>query len=385
MNECGIYIHFPFCLSKCHYCDFNSFSVSENPESRPQYLEALKKEIAFFPSSKIKNLNIISIYFGGGTPTLFDPQHLKEILDFIRKRFHLKESLEITIETNPKILTLEDFVFLKRSGFNRLSIGIQSFHDRLLKRLGRVHTRKEGISAIRNAKDAGFKNISIDLMFGIPGQTLSDWNEDIEQVLEFDLQHISAYNLTVEKGTLFDEELTKGVLQLPSEDIELKMYEKALNVFQDNGYEHYEISNFAKKGFCSSHNQIYWRNEDYIGFGAGAYSYIDGTRHHADFHPKDYIEAIMQKERSCAGEETLEKEQQMGETVVMGLRLTKGIELERFNRRYGIDLRERYSCQLENLLSQKLIALDNGYLKLSHKGLLFSNRVMMEFLSTYED
>jgi oxygen-independent coproporphyrinogen III oxidase len=385
MNECGIYVHFPFCLSKCHYCDFNSFPVSENPECRPQYLEALKKEIALFPSSKMKNLNIISIYFGGGTPTLFEPQTLKEILGLIKGRFYLKKGLEITIETNPKILSLKDLGFLKRSGFNRLSVGIQSFHDRLLKRLGRIHTGKEGVSAIQNAKDAGFKNISIDLMFGIPGQTLSDWSEDIEQALVFSLQHIAAYNLTVEKETLFDKELKKGALKLPSEEIELKMYEKTLNVFQDNGYEHYEISNFAKKGFCSAHNQIYWRNEDYIGFGAGAYSYMDGTRYHTDFYPKDYIRAIMQKGQSRAGEEKLEKEQQMGETIVMGLRLTKGIELERFNKRYGVDLRERYSCQLENLLSHKLIVLDNGYLRLSHKGLLFSNRVMMEFLSTYEN
>ena len=221
-------------------------------------------------------------------------------------------------------------------------------------------------------------------MFGIPGQSLRDWVDSLHESFLHEPEHIAAYNLTVEKGTPFYKRLEKGFLKLPDEEIQLAMYEKTMELLQEKGFEHYEISNFARSGFASVHNQIYWRNESYIGFGAGAYSYLDGTRYRSKEYPEEYIRDIERKGRSCEEEERLVPEEQMDETVIMGLRLVKGIDIKRFEKRFKTGFIQRYEEEISRLLKEGMIVLEKGHLRLSRKGLLFSNRVMMEFLKSHE-
>jgi oxygen-independent coproporphyrinogen-3 oxidase len=384
MIEAGIYIHFPFCVKKCPYCDFNSYAVAEDSKMKEKYGEALRREILSFPGKRAEEMSIVSVYFGGGTPTLFSPAELNDILALLRERFVMVNETEVTVETNPKLLSLDDYAVLRQGGFNRLSLGIQSFQDRILKRLERIHTREDCLSSIERAREAGFSNINFDLMFGIPGQSLRDWVGSLDESFLHEPEHMAAYNLTIEKHTPFHQRLEEGLLELPDEEIQLAMYEKTLELLQEKGFEHYEISNFARSGFASVHNQIYWRNECYLGFGAGAYSYLDGTRYRSKEYPEDYIRDIETKGRSCEEKEKLAPEEQMDETVIMGLRLIKGIDMKRFEERFKTGFMQRYDEEISRLLQEGMIVLENGRLRLSRRGLLFSNRVMMEFLKSHE-
>mgnify|MGYP001582133471 FL=1 len=355
-----------------------------------EYVEAVKKEFSLY-SPELKDYGIISIFFGGGTPTVLESGQLIEILESCRGLFNLTADAEITIEANPETLTAEKLKELRKGGFNRISIGVQSFNDRLLKRLGRIHDSKKAYQGILSARDAGFENISIDLMFGIPDETLSDWKSDIKTAIKLKPEHISTYNLTIEKGTLFEKLYSeaKASHYLPDEDKQLEMYEKCIGLLIKSGYEHYEISNFAKKGKKCLHNQIYWRNEEYLGIGAGAYSYIDGERRWNIKSPVEYIKKIQGVKDSrgqgvfnvIAGRERLEGEGVMGETIMMGLRMLEGINLKNFKKRFGVELKSIFSDTISQLLKDNLVVFDNGNFKLTHKGLLFYNNVSAEFLS----
>lgn len=393
----GIYIHIPFCLSKCGYCDFNSYEGMEGAIG--EYVRAVKREISLI---SLQPYDIVSIFFGGGTPTILESGQLIEILESFRKLFNLTADAEITIEANPETLTLDKLKKLRRGGFNRISIGVQSFNDRFLKKLGRIHDSKKAYQGILSARNAGFENISIDMMFGIPDETLSDWESDIKTVIELKPEHISTYNLTIEKGTQFWSETQAKACgyQLPDEDKQLEMYEKGIELLTKAGYEHYEISNFAKlcsdrsesNGWKCLHNQIYWRNEEYLGMGAGAYSYIDGERRWNIKNPTEYIKAIMLPPHSppykggdkgrvaVAGSERLDSKKVMGETIMMGLRMLNGINLQSFKKRFGVELKSIYSDTISQLLKDNLVVFDNGNFKLTHKGLLFYNDVAAEFL-----
>lgn len=360
------------------------------------YAEAIKKEFSLY-SPELKDYGIISIFFGGGTPTVLESGQLIEILESCRGLFNLTADAEITIEANPETFTADKLRELRKGGFNRISIGVQSFNDRLLKRLGRIHDSKKAYQGILSARDAGVENISIDLMFGIPDETLSDWESDIKTAIELKPEHISTYNLTIEKGTQFWSETQAKACgyRLPDEDKQLEMYEKCIGLLIKSGYEHYEISNFAKKGKKCLHNQIYWRNEEYLGIGAGAYSYINGERRWNVKSPMEYIKRIeiasalprndipsaFSYQTLVAGSERLEMKGVMGETIMMGLRMLEGINLQNFKKRFGVEIQSTFSDVISRLLSNNLIIFDNGNLKLTHKGLLFYNDVSAEFLS----
>jgi len=374
-----------------------------------EYVEAVKKEISLI---SLQPYEIISIFFGGGTPTILESGQLIEILESCKESFNLKSDLplvpslrrrgrgrshnaEITIEANPETFTADKLRELRKGGFNRISIGVQSFNDRLLKRLGRIHNSEKAYQQILLARDAGFENISTDLMFGIPDETLSDWESDIKTAIELKPEHISTYNLTIERGTQFWSETQAKACgyRLPDEDRQLEMYEKGIELLIKSGYEHYEISNFATKGKKCVHNQIYWQNEEYLGIGAGAYSYIDGERRWNIKSPVEYIKKVMLPPHSppykggdegrddVEGREKLKDRKAMGETVMMGLRMLEGINLQNFKKRFGVEIQSTFSDVISRLLSNNLIIFDNGNLKLTHKGLLFYNDVSIEFLS----
>lgn len=396
-KDLGIYIHIPFCIKKCSYCDFNSYSGMEGVID--EYVNTVKREIFLIscqPSAfSFQPYEIISIFFGGGTPTVLESWQLIEILESCKGLFNLKDDVEITIEANPETFTADKLRDLRKGGFNRISIGVQSFNDRLLKRLGRIHDSKKAYQQVLSARDSGFENISIDLMFGIPDETLSDWESDIKTAIELKPEHISTYNLTIEKGTEFESELSSKRLKLPDEDKQLEMYEKCIELLIKSGYEHYEISNFAKGSIKCVHNQIYWRNEEYLGIGAGAYSYIDGERRWNIKSPVEYIKRIeiasalprndipsaFSYQTLVAGRERLERKGIMGETMMMGLRMLEGINLQNFKKRFGVELKSIYSDTISQLLKNNLIVFDDRNLKLTHKGLLFYNDVSSEFLS----
>ena len=431
-KDLGIYIHIPFCLSKCGYCDFNSYSGMEGIIN--EYVEAIKKEISLIryqPFGKLRAgssafslqpYEVISIFFGGGTPTVLESGQLIEILESCKESFNLKSDLplvpslrrrgrgrshnaEITIEANPETFTADKLRELRKGGFNRISIGVQSFNDRFLKKLGRIHDSKKAYQGILSARDAGFENISIDLMFGIPDETLSDWESDIKAAIELKPEHISTYNLTIERGTQFWSETQAKACgyRLPDEDKQLEMYEKGIELLIKSGYEHYEISNFAKacsersesNGKKCMHNQIYWQNEEYLGIGAGAYSYINGERRWnikspveymkrveiASALPRNDIHSAFSLQPLIEGSEKLDGNKVMGETVMMGLRMLEGINLQNFKKRFGVEIQSTFSDVISRLLSNNLIIFDNGNLKLTHKGLLFYNDVSAEFLS----
>ena len=353
-----------------------------------EYVEAIKKEISII---SYQPYEIISIFFGGGTPTVLESRQLIEILESCKSLFNLRADVEITIEANPETLTIDKLRELRREGFNRISIGVQSFNDRLLKKLGRVHDSKKAYQQVLLARDADFKNISIDLMFGIPDETIDDWESDIKTAIELNPDHISTYNLTIEKGTQFWSKTQAKACgyQLPDEDKQLEMYERGIELLTMAGYGHYEISNFAKHGKKCLHNQIYWQNEEYIGMGAGAYSYINGERRWNIKSPVEYIKRIQGTKEArgqkvfnvIEGEEKLENRKTMGETVMMGLRMLDGINLQYFKKRFGVDLKTVFSDTISQLLNNNLIVFDNGNLKLTQKGLLFYNDVSVEFLS----
>src|SRR3990167_1811880 len=406
-KKLGIYIHIPFCIKKCGYCDFNSYEGMEGVID--EYVRAVKREISLISyelsAISYQPYKVISIFFGGGTPTILKSWQLLEILESCKKLFNLKTDAEITIEANPETLTLDKLKKLRRGGFNRISIGVQSFNDKLLKRLGRVHDSKKAYQGILSARNEGFENISIDLMFCIPDETLKDWEDDIETTIKLNPEHISTYNLTIEEGTQFEKLYSeaKASHYLPDEDRQVEMYERGIGLLTGTGYEHYEISNFAKA--CSErsesngrkclHNQIYWRNEEYLGIGAGAYSYINGERRWnikspveymkrveiASALPRNDIHSAFSLQPLIEGSERLEMKGVMGETIMMGLRMLEGINLQNFKKRFGVEIQSTFSDVISRLLSNNLIIFDNGNLKLTHKGLLFYNDVSAEFLS----
>jgi len=376
-KKLGIYIHVPFCIGKCGYCDFNSYSGME--EIFDEYVEALKKEISLI---SYQPYEIISIFFGGGTPTILNADKLIGILDLCRDIFNLKSDAEITIEANPETLTVDKLRDLRKGGFNRISIGVQSFNDRLLKRLGRIHDSKKAYNQVLSARDAGFENISVDLMFGIPDETINDWKSDIETAIKLNPEHISAYNLTIEKGTRFEILYSAAEAShcLPDDDKQVEMFKIGIELLTSAGYGHYEISNFAKNGRICLHNRIYWKNEEYLGIGAGAYSYINGERRWNIKNPKEYINKI-KGQGIVAGSERLEDEKIMGETIMMGFRMIDGINLQSFKRRFNIRIESAFPSAISKLLNNNLISFTKDYLKLTEKGLLFYNDVAAEFLS----
>jgi oxygen-independent coproporphyrinogen-3 oxidase len=381
----GVYIHVPFCTRKCFYCDFNTYAGME--KLIDSYVDAADREIQFrFSAIPNKTLGIQSIFFGGGTPSLLSPDRIKRLIRSVAESVSGPavfgpSTWEVTMEGNPEGLHPEYLARIREAGVNRLSIGVQSFSDTTLKDLGRIHDSNRAKDAVRQAESAGFENLSIDLMFGLPNQTVADWERDLKTALTLPVRHVSTYNLTIEEGTPFSKMHEGGRLPLPEEETQVRMYETAIEALTGAGFDWYEISNFAKPGFECRHNLIYWRNRDYLGIGPGAVSYINGVRSKNLDDPKTYIETLRTGKDAIQSEEWLDAAGTMGETVMLTLRLLKGLDLAEFETRFGKPIGAFYPTQIETLTQQGFLQQTGGRLRLTRNGVLFSNEVFQEFLT----
>lgn len=381
----AIYIHIPFCAKHCAYCDFNTYVEKAQNSIVEETVEAICQDIERTAQERdeadvLGERPAPTVFFGGGTPTFLSGGQLTRILRTVQTCFAVSPDAEISSEANPGSSDAEKFTAMRVAGFNRLSIGVQSFDDTLLVALDRFHTAGEAERAVRAAREAGFTNLSLDLMFGLPQQTSRLWQDTLEKALALGTEHLSLYALTLEPGTRFERLRAGGKLDLPDEDTELAMYEACIARLTAAGYEHYEVSNFARPGFRSRHNQVYWRNEEYLGFGPGAVSYVAGRRWKRERLPARYVRKVAAHEDLSVESECLDTAGALGETMMLGLRLRDGLPLERIRERFGMDPLTHFAPQIEQLTTRGLLVVENDTLCLTHRGLLLANDVLSEFL-----
>ena len=388
----GLYVHIPFCVKKCKYCDFNSYKM--DIDSKKRYIEDLKIEMELY-SNKLykdnkyknkqccslnKNDKITSIFVGGGTPSILTSDEIREVFISIKEMFDIDENAEITIECNPGTLTLEKLKTMKEIGINRLSIGLQAIQEKHLNFIGRIHTYEEFEKNYKDALSVGFKNINIDLMYSLPNQTLCDWKETLEKVVHLNPTHISAYSLILEEGTELYNMYESNKFELIDENVDIEMYEYTINYLKSKGYNQYEISNYSKEGYNCEHNILYWECEHYIGIGAGASGYINENRYNNVESLEDYHLSLVKREKPIQENEILSEKDMIEEKIFMGLRMNKGIKFEDFKKKFGIDFREKYNKQIEMLLARKLINQSFEGIQLTQKGREISNSVFIEFM-----
>lgn len=369
----ALYVHVPFCKSKCMYCDFCSYSGSE--DMMMEYTRALCDEILLTCTNK----SIKTIFIGGGTPTYLSLEAW-ELLSGTIKRLNVECDCEFTVECNPGTIDELKLQLFKKMGVNRISIGLQAWQDRHLKRLGRIHTREEFVYSYNLIREQGFDNINIDIMFGLPAQSLEDLEETIMGVTNLTPQHISCYSLIVEEETPFGKLHKDGKLQLPEEEEERRMYERAVELLSEKGYKQYEISNFAKDGYKCRHNIIYWKLEQYIGCGAGAHGYLKGIRYRNEENIRKYIEAVSVSSLSVVESNINSIEDEMEEYMFMGLRMQEGVSEEDFHNRFGIDINIIYGVIINKYLNLKLMDKRDGRLFLNTNGIQLSNSIMSDFI-----
>lgn len=377
----GLYIHFPFCVQKCNYCDFLSGPISSRDVVQ-DYLQALEKELTIYHDflKRDGNLKLETIYLGGGTPSLLETHELVRVLEKCRDLFNWSPQMEVTLETNPGTVDIKKLVQLKKAGLNRLSFGVQSFDQNLLASMGRIHSPKTAKESIMAAKEAGFKNISLDLMYGLPEQSLGQWEETLVQTIELDVQHISVYGLKVEEGTVWGEWESEGRLSLPEEDVVLTMRKYANKILRQAGFVRYEISNYARPGYESRHNLGYWTGKPYLGLGLGASSDYWNRRFVNTSNMEHYIFLLKRGQLPVTEEEILSFRQRMGETIFLGLRLSTGLDLEQFKNRYGVDIEVIYGAEIEKLKKMGLLKINQGHLQLTTKAVSIANYVFTFFV-----
>lgn len=377
MKELGIYIHIPFCKSKCSYCDFISFANKE--EIVEEYIKSLEKEIE---NTNENDYEINTIYIGGGTPSFIDSKYIIEILETINNVFKVKQNTEITIEVNPGTVNEEKLKDYIDAGINRISIGLQSTNNKILKQIGRIHTYEEFLITYNLARKVGFENINIDLMLALPNQTLKDLNTSVENVISLEPEHISVYSLILEEKTAMKKLVDENKIKLPSEDLERKMYWDIKKKLEQNGYIHYEISNFSKKGFESKHNLNCWNQKEYIGFGLAAHSYINNKRYCNTNNIKDYISNIQSSnfQKNIEICEIQNEENKKKEYMLLALRKLDGVNIQEFKNKFVDNPIYLYRKELEKLVKQELIEIDLNNIKLTKKGLDLANLVWEEFV-----
>lgn len=388
MKEIGIYIHIPFCKKKCHYCDFCSYEGKDS--YIPRYMKCLKREIEEVGQSNKQDVIegkdnpflVNTIYIGGGTPSLLDSKYIVEIMQTIYKNYVVAEEVETTIEVNPGTVTLDKLQAYFESRINRISIGLQSTYDTLLKQLGRIHTYQEFLDTYYLARQVGFENVNIDLMLGLPNQTVQEIQNSVEEVIGLEPEHISLYSLIVEEGTRLEEQIQSGELILPDETLEREMYWKTKQLLRENGYIHYEISNFAKKGYQSKHNSDCWEQKEYIGVGAGAHSYTNRIRYSNIEAVEDYIKNYEEGriENNFVFHEKQNQEAVQKEFMLLGFRKIEGISIQEFKSRFVANPIYLYHEQLEKLTKEGLIEIDGNSIKLTKKGIDLANLVWEEFV-----
>ena len=378
----AIYIHFPFCLKKCLYCDFDSSARREL--APPEYVALLLKEMELRQAQLAEPAGSATLYFGGGTPSLMAPELVGRLIDAAAARFGLASGAEVTLEANPGTLSPEKLAGYRTAGVNRISLGIQSFEDRLLSRLGRVHTAGEAIAAFEAARRAGFDNISIDLMHSLPEQSLRQWREALARAIALGAEHVSAYALSVEEGTPFAALLAAGKLPLPEEEEAARMFEATVQLLSAAGYRQYEISNFARPGRHSRHNGVYWRRQSYLGFGAGAHSFLNldglGRRWKNDVDPTRYAQAIRRGVLPEEEPEQLTLEQAVSESFFLGLRLLDGLDLARLESRFGGQALAPHVAEAARLEASGALIREGSSIRLAPGMVIVANSVFSRFL-----
>ena len=376
MQEIGAYIHIPFCIKKCYYCDFISY---ENEMQKvDDYIECLKKEI----QNEKNKRTIDTIYIGGGTPSSIQSKYIKEILETLNKKFSIEKNAEITIEVNPATVDKEKLENYLKMGINRLSIGMQSCNNKTLKKIGRIHNYNQFLETYNLARKVGFKNINIDVIIGLPDQKIEDMEEIIEQVKVLNPEHISVYSLIIEEGTILEEKVKKQEEILPQEDEERKMYWYMKKSLENIGYTHYEISNYAKFGLHSKHNLNCWNQREYIGFGLAAHSYINNTRYSNTQEIDKYIENIKKGsfEKNRQIHEKQNKKDQMKEYILLGLRKIEGVSVTDFKNKFIVNPIYEYMKVWDKLVKEGLVIIDEDNIKLTNKGIDLANIVWQEFI-----
>lgn len=363
------YVHIPFCSHICYYCDFAKVLMTGQPVEA--YIDELLKEYDSYGISSLKTL-----YIGGGTPSVLPADQLEKLLTHLTKNLDLEELEEFTVEANPSDLTDEVLAVLADSPVNRISLGVQSFDNKLLKKIGRTHTEAEVYSSIERLRAAGFENITIDLIYGLPNQTMEMVERDVHKFLELDLPHVALYSLILEDHTVFMNRQRRGRLRLPSDDRNADMYEYIIETLTSKGYSHYEVSNFGKVGYESKHNMTYWDNAEYYGVGAGASGYLDGIRYknHGPVHH------YLREENKRVNEEVLTRKQMIEEEMFLGLRKKNGVSIERFQKKFGQTLEEVYGPVIAKLKIQKMLFDADGRIRMTEKGFELGNEVFEQFL-----
>jgi len=379
MRETACYIHIPFCDHKCIYCDFYSIITSDNVN---YFLESLKKEIRFYSEKHSEERELISIFFGGGTPSLMEPEYISQIIEQIQTDFKVKDDAEITLETNPGTVSLEKLKRFRKSGINRISIGIQSFDNADLKFLTRIHNSATAIKTVNDVAEAGFENISLDLIFNLPGQTKDKWMKNLEQAVQLPIKHISTYSLILERGTILNKMVLDGKVKIADEDYDAELYQKTIEFLTSQGFYQYEVSNFAKPGFECVHNNTYWHYTDYLGFGTSAHSFVKGKRWWNLSSLKMYIDKINHSGNAIAGSEIISPEKAIDEFIMLELR-SSGLNIEKFRNRFGNEsskwLKKNYPY-FEMLKDQNFVLIDDGLIKLTSKGYAVCDEILSEIL-----
>ena len=376
MKELGIYIHIPFCKKKCYYCDFISYSEKNN--CIKEYVEAVKNEIRY-ELNRILNeeYEVTTIYIGGGTPSFIDSKYIVDIMNAIKEYISVI-NIEVTIEVNPGTVTKEKLLDYKNVGINRLSIGLQETNNKLLKSIGRIHTYEEFLNTYNLSRNVGFENINVDLMIGIPNQSIEDIKNSLKRVIELNPEHISVYSLILEEGTLLYDKCENNELKLPDEELERNMYWYVKNTLENTGYLHYEISNFAKQGYESKHNVNCWEQKEYIGLGLAAHSYFKKKRYANTTDMKEYLEF---KGLHCnIIYEKQNKEDTQKEYMLLGLRKIDGISIQKFKNKFAENPIFLFKNELNKLVEENLLIIDGNFIRLTNKGLDLANLVWQEFI-----
>jgi len=375
----GLYVHIPYCTQKCPYCSFNSYQSIEGSVPEERYFNALKKELATVIKNYDSTLPFETIYFGGGTPSIIKPSLINDFISHVKSNYKTTDDIEVTIEANPETITKEKLNAWKDGGVNRLSMGTQSFNDKELIKLGRGHDSKKSEESIQLAREAGFTNLSLDLIFALEGQSKEDFLFSLNKVISFKPEHISLYGLTIEEGTLYHTKHSEGTLKTMADDKELDLYKTAIETLETYGYIQYELSNFSLPGFESRHNSKYWDLSPYIGLGSGAHSYNSNhykntsVRSYNEKDPDRYMELAETKGSAVSYKEELTRDEQITERIFLGLRTMKGLNIAEFEADFGLHPTE--AMTRKNAIEDGLVIISDGYLKLTRKGIFLANEV----------
>ncbi len=376
MKDSALYIHIPFCDHKCIYCDFYSIITVDNIDS---FLNSLKEEIDYYSELYSGNRYFSSIYFGGGTPSLMEVHYIEKIINHLKKRFFIRDNAEVTLETNPGTVNKNKLIDFFKTGINRISIGIQSFHEDELKFLTRIHDKDTAINTVYNAAEAGFENISADLIFNLPGQTKEKWSTNLNILTQLPVKHISTYSLILERGTILNKMVLDGKIKLQDDDYDAELYEITINYLESHGFKQYEVSNFTTPGFECIHNKAYWEYRDYLGFGPSAHSFINSKRWWNFSSLKRYISEIDKNIFAAAGSEVVNNKEAFDEYIMLALR-SGGINLPDLQKHFGDSWLKSKSDYLGKLMKNDLIIFNENQIKLTKSGYALCDEILTNIL-----